>query len=75
MPWPATPSAPTASGPPALSSPSLVEAARRLATELLAPAAEATDRAPVVPRSHLDALAAAGLFGLYRPPAVPVTAV
>jgi alkylation response protein AidB-like acyl-CoA dehydrogenase len=36
---------------------------------VLAPAAEATDRAAVVPRPHLEALAGAGLMGLYRPPA------
>ena len=36
---------------------------------MLAPAAEATDQAAVVPRSHLEALAGAGLMGLYRPPA------
>jgi alkylation response protein AidB-like acyl-CoA dehydrogenase len=36
---------------------------------VLAPAAEATDRAAAVPRSHLEALAGAGLMGLYRPPA------
>jgi alkylation response protein AidB-like acyl-CoA dehydrogenase len=36
---------------------------------VLAPAAEATDRAAVVPRSHLEALAGAGLMGLYGPPA------
>ena len=41
---------------------------------MLAPAAEATDRAAVVPRSHLEALAGAGLMGLYRPPA-PAPAV
>lgn len=40
-----------------------------MAEDLLAPAAEATDQAAVVPRSHLDALAGAGLMGLYRPPA------
>jgi alkylation response protein AidB-like acyl-CoA dehydrogenase len=38
---------------------------------VLAPAAEATDRAAVVPQSHLEALAGAGLMGLYRPPATP----
>ena len=42
---------------------------------MLAPAAEATDRAPVVPASHLEALAAAGLMGLYRPPAAPAEVV
>lgn len=35
---------------------------------MLAPAAEATDRAAVVPRSHVDALARAGLCGLFCPP-------
>jgi alkylation response protein AidB-like acyl-CoA dehydrogenase len=44
----------------------LVAAARRLADELLAPAAEEVD-AGTVPRSHLDALAAAGLLGLAAP--------
>lgn len=39
---------------------------------MLAPAAEATDQAAVVPRSHLDALAAAGLYGL-EGMALPVT--
>lgn len=38
---------------------------------MLAPAAEAVDAAPVVPRAHLDALAEAGLFGLFCPPGVP----
>lgn len=41
--------------------------ARRLADELLAPAAETTDTAPLVPISHLDALAEAGLYGLAAP--------
>ena len=39
----------------------------RLVAEELAPAAEATDRAPVVPQAHLDALSAAGLSGLSGP--------
>jgi alkylation response protein AidB-like acyl-CoA dehydrogenase len=51
-----------------------VDAARALAEELLAPAAEATDVADVVPRSHIDALAAAGLCGMFCPPVVPVAA-
>lgn len=42
---------------------------------MLAPAAEATDRAAVVPRSHLEALAGAGLMGLYRPPGASATVV
>lgn len=42
---------------------------------MLAPAAAATDRAAVVPRSHLDALAGAGLMGLYRPPGPPADVV
>ena len=43
-------------------------AARRLAVDLLAPTAESTDQAPLVPRSHLEALADAGLCGLAGPP-------
>ena len=49
-------------------------AARRVADELLAPAAEDTDRSAIVPRSHIEALAAAGLCGLFCPPAVPLAA-
>ena len=45
----------------------LLDAARRLADELLAPTAEATDQAPVVPAGHLRALAEAGLYGLSGP--------
>ncbi len=45
----------------------MVAAARRLADDLLRPAAEATDRAVVVPRGHLDALADAGLCGIAGP--------
>lgn len=44
----------------------LVAAARELADGLLAPSAEQVD-ATTVPRSHLDALAAAGLLGLAAP--------
>jgi alkylation response protein AidB-like acyl-CoA dehydrogenase len=44
-----------------------VEAAERIARDVLAPTAEATDRAPVVPAGHLEALAGAGLFGLLGP--------
>ena len=62
----ALPSSATGPGWPERSGPLLV-AARRLAEDLLAPAAEATDRAPVVPRSHLRALADAGLHGLSGP--------
>ena len=39
-----------------------------MAEDLLAPAAPVTDRAATVPRSHLDALAGAGLCGLSCPP-------
>ncbi len=42
--------------------------ARRLADELLFPGALATDRADVVPVERLDALAEAGLYGLFGPP-------
>ena len=45
----------------------LITRARRLAADLLAPAAAAVEAAGVVPRSHLDALAAAGLSGLTGP--------
>ena len=45
----------------------LVAAAERVAAEVLAPGAEEVDRAGGVPRSRLDALAAAGLFGLVGP--------
>lgn len=42
-----------------------------MAAEVLAPAAEETDQAAMVPRSSLDALARAGLFGLSCPPGLP----
>ncbi len=42
-------------------------AARRLAHDLLTPAAEATDQAAIVPRGHLEALADTGLCGLVGP--------
>ena len=44
-----------------------IAVARRLADDLLAPTAETTDVAPLVPITHLDALAAAGLYGLAAP--------
>jgi len=44
----------------------LVQAARQVAAEVLAPAAAEVD-ADAVPRSHLDALAAVGLLGLEAP--------
>jgi hypothetical protein len=43
---------------------SAVDEARRLAEQLLFPAAEEIDAAPVVPRRYLDALAGAGLYDL-----------
>jgi alkylation response protein AidB-like acyl-CoA dehydrogenase len=51
----------------------LVAAARRVARVLEAEAA-ATDRAATVPQEHLELLATSGLFGLFRPPGVPVAA-
>ena len=45
----------------------IVEVARRLADEVLFPAAAATDAAPIVPGGNLDALADAGLYGLSGP--------
>jgi alkylation response protein AidB-like acyl-CoA dehydrogenase len=44
-----------------------VEVARRLAGELLAPAAAEVDATGVLPRGQLDALADAGLYGLVGP--------
>ena len=44
-----------------------IVAARRLGESVLAPAAQATDQAPVVPRDHLEALAVVGLCGLAGP--------
>lgn len=46
-----------------------VARARRSADELLFPAAGEVDRLGAVPREHLDALAAAGLYGLVGPAA------
>ncbi|MDQ2725774.1 MAG: acyl-CoA dehydrogenase family protein, partial [Actinomycetota bacterium] len=45
-----------------------VAAARTLAEKVLFPAAMAIERSTVVPLSYLDALAEAGLYGLYGPP-------
>src|SRR5437868_5939277 len=47
----------------------VVETAQRLADDVLFPAALETDRADVVPIELLDALAAAGLYGLASPAA------
>ena len=47
-----------------------VATARRLADELLFPAAADVEAAGEVPRSHLDALAAEGLYGIAGPPDV-----
>lgn len=44
--------------------PDPIAAARRIATDLLAPAAETTDQSGVLPAANLDALADAGLYGL-----------
>ncbi|HEX5370678.1 MAG TPA: acyl-CoA dehydrogenase family protein [Dehalococcoidia bacterium] len=46
----------------------IVQAAEELADSLLFPTALETDAAPLVPKSHLDALAEAGLFALSGPP-------
>jgi alkylation response protein AidB-like acyl-CoA dehydrogenase len=45
----------------------LLESALGLAHDLLAPAAVAVDRSALIPPSHLDALADAGLYGLFAP--------
>lgn len=47
-----------------------METARRLAEELLLPSAEDVEAAGEVPTTHLDALAAAGLYGMAGPPDV-----
>jgi alkylation response protein AidB-like acyl-CoA dehydrogenase len=52
---------------PGAASSSAVTAARRLADELLWPAAQEIDRAATVPPPVLDALADAGLYGLLGP--------
>jgi alkylation response protein AidB-like acyl-CoA dehydrogenase len=44
-----------------------VEAAKRIADDVLRPTAEATDQASIVPAGHLALLADAGLFGLHGP--------
>ncbi len=48
-----------------------VARARRVADEVLFPAAQATDTAALVPRANLDALRDAGLHGLQGPTEVP----
>jgi alkylation response protein AidB-like acyl-CoA dehydrogenase len=48
--------------------PGVVAIARALAGDVLMPAAGEVDNSGELPRSHLDALAAAGLFGLVAPP-------
>jgi len=45
----------------------ILATARRIADEVLWPAAVAVDRAAAVPRSHLELLAGAGLFGVAGP--------
>jgi alkylation response protein AidB-like acyl-CoA dehydrogenase len=45
----------------------VVTAARGIAADLLAPAAAAVEAAGTVPRSSLDRLAGAGLYGLTGP--------
>jgi alkylation response protein AidB-like acyl-CoA dehydrogenase len=49
---------------------SLVEAARRIAAEVLFPVAAEVDRAPVLPAGLLDRLAGAGLYGAAAPGSV-----
>ena len=48
----------------------MIEVARRLADEVLFPAAAAVDRADAVPIGHLDLLASTGLYGAQAPPSV-----
>lgn len=55
------------SGVPPVTADDVLATARRLADELLLPAALAVDTADLVPRSHLDTLAGTGLLGLWGP--------
>jgi alkylation response protein AidB-like acyl-CoA dehydrogenase len=52
---------------PVRSGDGVVAAAEQLADDVLFPAAAATEAAGLVPRSHLDRLAEAGLYGLVGP--------
>ncbi|MDQ4098819.1 MAG: acyl-CoA/acyl-ACP dehydrogenase [Actinomycetota bacterium] len=61
--------APERGGPSPSSATSLIDAARRIASEVLAPAADDTDQAEIVPAGHLRALADAGLMALFCPEA------
>jgi alkylation response protein AidB-like acyl-CoA dehydrogenase len=54
---------------------SAVEAARRIADDVLRPTAQITDQASSVPAGHLALLAEAGLFGLHDASAADVRAV
>jgi len=54
---------------------SAVEAARRIAEDVLRPTAQITDQASSVPAGHLALLAEAGLFGLHAAPAAEVRAI
>jgi alkylation response protein AidB-like acyl-CoA dehydrogenase len=45
----------------------LVDAASRLADEVLLPAAPAVDRTATIPPSHLDLLASTGMYGVFAP--------
>jgi alkylation response protein AidB-like acyl-CoA dehydrogenase len=45
----------------------ILKSARRVAEEVLFPGALETDGAPIVPKARLDALGAAGLYGLFGP--------
>ena len=51
----------------ATSAETLVEGAERVANDVLAPRAEAVDRATTIPAENLAALATAGMFGLAGP--------
>lgn len=51
----------------------VIAAATQIADDVLAPAAGAVDRTPLVPVTHLDRLADAGLYGLAGPDVSPPT--
>ncbi|WP_437677101.1 acyl-CoA dehydrogenase family protein [Sorangium sp. So ce131] len=61
------PSSTTPPPPAAADFGALLDRARRIAADVLAPASNATDQAEVIPRENLLALAGAGLLGLATP--------
>lgn len=57
----------SSTGTPESGSAAVLELARKIADEVLAPAAMEVESAGMIPASHLDLLAASGLYGLVGP--------